>query len=169
MQDQVITVVMIVAIFIGLPVVILWSRDRITRAWRESPRARAARADERRRYEQRILKPDWARVENQLGRAVPQALRDLYENEALVTSRDLDYSIYHAISTFEALDAQAFGNAKKWLGVDGLVFATSDMGDSIYLRPGASAPDTVYLLRHDGGDTEVIAATIDEMVARLTH
>lgn len=167
MGDQLITIAMIAVVFIALPLILLWTRDRVKRMRRESPRARAARAEARRAYERRILQPDWHRVEHQLGRAVPQALRDLYADHALVTSSDLEYSIYHAISTFEALDEPAFTDAKKWLGVDGVVFATSDMGDSIYLRAGASEPNAVYLVRHDGGDTEVIAATIDEMVARL--
>lgn len=167
MGDQIATVLAILAVFVALPVALLWAKDRITRARRDSPRARAARAAERQAYEQRILQPDWALAERYLQRSIPVALRDLYADRSLITARDLDYSIHHSISTFEALDAPAFAQAKKWLGVDGVVFATSDMGDSIYLRTGPSQENAVYLTRHDGGDTEVIAQSIDDMVETL--
>src|SRR5262245_2223287 len=114
MGDQIATVLAIVAVFIGLPVALLWAKDRVTRARRESPRARAARAAERQAYEERILQPDWALVEVHLQRPIPAALRELYADRTLVTSRDLDYSIHHSIGTFEALDERAFAEAKKW-------------------------------------------------------
>lgn len=169
MRDQIASVLMIALIFIVLPVLILRVRDRMTRARRYDPNPRAARAADRQAYEQRILQPDWACVERHLRRSVPEALRMLYANRTLVTSRDLQYSMNHSISTFEALDQQAMADARAWLGFEAVAFATTDMGDSIYLRPGSSEVNSVYLTHHDGGDTEVLAATLDEMVDTLVR
>jgi hypothetical protein len=88
------------------------------------------------RTEQRILQPDWTCVERHLQRPVPQGLRDLYADRALVTAQDLQYAMDHSISTFEALDEQGFADARSWLGCAAIVFATTDAGDAIYLRPG---------------------------------
>ena len=70
-------------------------------------------------------------------------------------------------SLFEPLDEVAIADATAWLGFEAVTFATTDAGDSIYLRPGSSEANSVYLTHHDGGDTEVLAATVDEMLQAL--
>jgi hypothetical protein len=137
-----------------------------TTRWRRahSPERRIA---ERHAYEQRILQPDWACVERHLQRPVPQGLRDLYANRALVTAQDLQYAMDHSISTFEALDEQAFADAKSWLGFEVVAFATTNAGDTIYLRLGSAEIDTVYLTHHDGGDSEIFAESAEEMLRVL--
>ena len=160
MTDNVIAVLAIALLFVGLPITLLWVRDVVRRGRQSPERLRAAR----RTYERRLRQPDWARVTRQLQREVPQALRDLYADSALVTSRDLPYSTAHSISTFEALDEPAFADARSWLGFDSVRFATTDSGDSVYLRAGPSEADTVYIAYHDGGDTEVFAESVTAML-----
>ena len=149
------TVLEIVIVFVGLPLIIVRLLDR-------TRRARGA-GDE----SGRVLTPDWASVERCLRRPVPQALRDLYCERPLITRRDLSYSDDRMISAFEPLDAQAMLDATRWLGFEAAVIATSDCGDAIYLRAGTSEPDTVYLTHHDGGDTEVFAESVAQMLATL--
>jgi hypothetical protein len=166
-SDTIVSLLVIVLVFIGLPLCILWVRDRVkTTRWRRthSPQTRIA---ERHAYEQRILQPDWACVERHLQRPVPQGLRDLYADRDLVTAQDLQYAMDHSISTFEALDEQAFADAKSWLGFEVVAFATTDAGDTIYLRLGSAEIDTVYLTHHDGGDTEIFAESAEEMLRVL--
>jgi hypothetical protein len=158
---------MIAVIFIGVPMLILVLRDRIRRAWRERPGREAARAGERQVYKRRILEPDWPCVERHLRRPVPDALRQLYADTTLVTSRDLRYSMEESISTFEPLDEQGMRDAQAWLGFEAVAVATTADGDSIYLRPGSSDPNVVYVTRHDGGDTELFAETLEGMVETL--
>ena len=50
---------------------------------------------------------------------------------------------------------------------DAVAIATTDLGDAVYMRPGAAGADTVYLTHHDGGDTEVFAESVSEMLATL--
>ena len=39
--------------------------------------------------------------------------------------------------------------------------------DAVYLRPGATEADTVYVAYHDGGDPEVFAESIGHMLVVL--
>lgn len=167
MRDTIITVLAIVLLFIGLPVLILWIADRRRTRQRLRAHRPASQTAERQACERRILNPDWACVERRLGRPAPQALRDLYADHALITRRDLPYTDAHVISTFEALDEQAMQDARRWLGFDAVTIATTDFDDAIYLRPGAAEGNTVYLTHHDGGDTEVFAESVTEMLAEL--
>ena len=86
-----------------------------------------------------------------------------------MTAQGLDYGDADNISTFEALDEQGLLDTRPWLGFDAVAIATSDFGDPIYLRPGPSEGDTVYINHHDGGDTEVFAGSVALMVERVRH
>jgi hypothetical protein len=163
MSDTITTVLAIALIFIGLPILILWMNDRRTKARQDREQLPEIRDAHRRTHEQRITRPDWACVERHLVRKPPQSLRDLYADHALVTRHDLNYTADYSISTFEPLDEKAMSDTREWLGFEAVAIATSDCGDVIYLRPGASEADAVYLTHHDGGDTEVFAGSVTEM------
>jgi len=167
MPDGILSVLVIVLIFVGLPVVLLVTKDRIARAKRNRPAELSRIAVDRQTHERRILAPDWSCVERHLRRPVPPALRELYADLSLVTRRDVRCSTDCALSMFEPLDEQAMADARAWLGFEAVVFASTQEGDAIYLRPGPSVDDVVYLTHHDGGDTEVFAATLDEMLETL--
>ena len=167
MRDGIFSALVIVLMFIGLPVVILVMKDRLTRARRNRPIQRSRDAEQRQAYERRILAPDWLCVERHLRRPVPQTLRELYADPSLVTLRDLRCSMEYTLSTFEALDERAMADAKAWIGFEAVVFASTQEGDAIYLRPGASEENAVFLTHHDGHDTEVFAASLHEMVEML--
>ena len=167
MPDGNLSVLVIVLIFVGLPVVLLVTKDRIARARRNRPAELSRIALERQTSERRILAPDWSCVERHLRRPVPPALRELYADLSLVTRRDFRYSTDCAIGTFEPLDEQAMADSRAWLGFEAVAFASTQEGDLIYLRPGPSEGDTVYLTHHDGNETEVFTATLQEMLDRL--
>jgi hypothetical protein len=122
---------------------------------------------ERNAYEAQILQPDWEFYERHLQRPAPTALRDLYADPALVTACCLDCDKTHGISTFNPLNKQGLLDTRGQVGCDVVAFATSDCGDAIYLRPGPSEPDTVYITYHDGGDTEVFAESAAVMLGKL--
>ena len=167
MPDGILSVLVIVLIFVGLPVVLLVTKDRIARAMRNRPAELSRIAVERHAYERRILAPDWWCVERHWRRPIPPALRELYADLSLVTCRDVSYSTDYALGTFEALDEQAMADSKEWLGFEAVVFASTQDGDAIYLRPGPSEDNAVYLTHHDGHDTEVLAATLQGMLDTL--
>ena len=167
MSDTVKTIIFLIALFIGLPLLILWLRDRVSRARGRRRNPPEKLTVDRWAYDERILRPDWAFYERHLERPAPRALRELYADRALVTAQGLEYTDSDHISTFEALDEQGLLDTRSWLGFDAVAIATSDFGDPIYLRPGASETDTVYITHHDGGDTEVFAESVAAMVERL--
>jgi hypothetical protein len=167
MSDTAKTIIGLVALFVGVPVCLLWLRDRVNKMRyrrRNTPEKIAA---ERRAFEERLLHPDWEFYERHLQRPAPAALRELYANGALLTAPTFEYGDGEVINTFNALDEQGLLDTREWLGFDVVAIATSDFGDPIYLRPGQSEPDTVYITHHDGGDTEIFVESVASMVERL--
>ncbi|MGH8432330.1 MAG: hypothetical protein ACREUF_18210, partial [Solimonas sp.] len=55
------------------------------------------------------------------------------------------------------------------LGSAGVTIATTDFGDAIYLRVGPDEGEVVYLMHHDGGDTDVFAESLTQMLTALRH
>jgi hypothetical protein len=165
MADTVITVLVLVLLFIGLPASLLRIIDR-----KRAGRARhpsGSHLAEREAHERRILAPDWPCVERHLRRPPPQALRDLYADRSLVNRRDLQYDDDRLVSTFEPLDEEAMTETTRSLGFDAVVIPMTDFGDALYLRPGATEADRVHVTYHDGGDTEVFTESIEQMLVVL--
>lgn len=98
-------------------------------------------------------------------------MRELYADQALVTAEGLDIvdddGSEITISTFEPLDEQGLVATRPWLGFDAVAIARNDFGDPIYLRPGQSEPNTVYVTFHDGGDTEVLSESVEELYEKV--
>jgi hypothetical protein len=168
MGDTIKTAVFLVAVFVGLPVLILWIRDRFV-----GPNKRRSSRSEvngnRSAYLERILHPNWEFYERHLQRQAPSALRQLYADHAFVVSQSLDCGGDDYINTFGALDEQAIVDTRRQLGFDVVAIATTDLGDPVYLRPGKSECDTVYVTHHDGGRTEVFAESVAALMAKLGH
>ena len=149
-------------IIIGLPCLWYAVMGRLTK----EP-SREEEAAERQEYEKRILEPDWEFYERHLQRPVPTALRELYADRALVTAGGLKYDKRGWINTFHPLREEGLLDTRDEMGTDIVAFATSECGDPIYLRPGASEADTVYITYHDGGETEVFAESVAAMLETL--
>ncbi len=163
--------ILIPIVFLGgtvfIAAVILIARDRIENAiWskRNPPEKIAA---ERREQVERILHPDWEFYERHLQRPAPTALRELYADPSLITMTCFEYSEDEFINTFSELEEQAIIDANPVLPFEIVPIAVNDFGDPIYLRPGPSEPDVVYITHHDGSDTEVFAESVDSMLATL--
>jgi hypothetical protein len=155
--------VLLVALALGVLLLIDRLRQAIWRR-RNPPEKLAA---ERRAFEERLLQPDWSFYERHLQRPVPAALRQLYADHRLVVS-SFQYDDLHYISTFEPLDESALVDSREWLGFDVVPFANSD-GDSIYLRPGATERDTVFITYHNGSDTEEFAPDLSTFLERARN
>ena len=114
-----------------------------------------------------LLQPDWHFYEHHLRRPAPAALRALYADEKLITSTLLEYSDECSINTFEPLNESSLYEAAGGTAPPVVVIATTDFGDPIYLKPGSTESDAVYVTYHDGGDTEVLADSVAGFVDRL--
>ena len=155
-------ILLTLAAYIGLSLAILWTRDRVSRAlWRRRNPPEKLEA-ERRAYEQRVLHPDWGFYERHLQRPVPAALREIFADPRVVTSTDVACGDV-TITSFSPIDEAGLTETREWIGEDVVAFASTIFGDPIYLRPGPSEPDTVHVTYHDGGDTEMLAASVAEI------
>ena len=169
MADTALAVLLCAGLFIALPIVILVLRDRAGAVlWnrRNPPEKLAA---ERRAYEARLVDPDWEFYERHLQRPAPAALRELFADHRLIVAQDIDCGEGEVINTFNPLDESGLIDSRPWLGFDAVAIATTDFGDPIYLRPGATESDAVYITYHDGGDTFLVAPDASAFVERLRH
>ena len=164
MDETVKTIAAIGAVFIGLPILVLLVRDLTLRLNKPSP---AAYAIKRLAQLELIRNPDWAFYECHLERRIPSALQELFADDAIITRELIDYSSVYCILTFEAINEKNLIEMQQDLGHDIVAIATTDVGDPIYLRPGRSEADAVYVTHHDGGDTHVLADSVSEFVERL--
>lgn len=167
MSEEASIVLFVIVLFIGVPVMILMVRDRISELlWkRRNPPEKIAA--ERRAYESRIDNPDWHFYEQHLQRGVPIELRNLFDNRALTLSKDIVSYKDEVLSSFAPLDNEGLIETREWIGFDVVPFATSITGDPIYLRPGPDEGNAVYVTYHDGGDTEEIAPHISDFFRQL--
>ncbi len=155
-----------IAVLVGISVLVVLLSDRIESLkynWRNPPEKQAA---ERARHFQRLSAPDWSFYERHLERKAPEPLRELFANLELVQAplAIKDLNIY--ISQFEPLDMEGLIDSKEWLGIEIVPFADSD-GDLIYLKPGATIDDAVYITYHDGGDTEELVSDVAKFVRHV--
>ena len=114
-----------------------------------------------------LLQPNWHFYEHHLRRPAPAALRALYADEKLITSTLLEYSDECSINTFEPLNESSLNEGAEDTAPPVVAIATTDFGDPIYLKPGPTESDAVYVTYHDGGDTEVLADSVSGFVDRL--
>lgn len=149
----------------AIALLLLVSRDNIHSLWRRRPAARRAAAEARRRYEERLLSPDWARYEAHLQRPIPPAIRELYADRALIVRGGIHLRDHFYFSTFIPLDAISISDYAHF-GVDAMPIADMN-GDILYLRPGPKEPDVLWLTYHDGGDTEQFALSLNDLLADL--
>ena len=182
MKDAILALLFLVALFVVLPVSILWLRDIIFRSSRKrTPDQILARTHA---YHQRLVNPQQALVEAEMGALLPQRLIAMYSDKELVLSQDLN--IYPPgkdpkkssewIDNFLPLDSEGqkytcdlelLANAK------GFCFAGDGCGN-FYWVPVSNIrqPDTpVFFACHDPWGNEKIADTLEEFLSwpRLLH
>lgn len=155
-------------LFIGFPCLWFTLTGRFSIKPQVPPEQLAAEAAaQRKAFEASLLQPDWSFYERHLQRPAPDALKSLYADEKLITSSLLDYSDHCSVNTFEPLNEQNLIDAPEAFDFPIMPIATNDYGDPIYLKPGSSEADAVYVTWHDGGDTEVLADSVATFAKRL--
>ncbi len=134
MSDTTKSIIGIVALFVGLPVGILWLRGRVNNIRyrrRNTPQRVAAECGA---FEARLFHPDWEFYECHFQRPAPAALRELYADRALLTAPGLGYADGQVINTCGALDEQGLLETREWLGCD-VVASPPPTPASVPVRP----------------------------------
>lgn len=172
MSDVLLAVGYLLALVVAAGV-ILWARDRLT-APREPTTAELAARE--RTYRARLPAPNWSALESHLGEgAVPDALRELYQDRDLLLSTNLDVvdprlsggdEAVWSIDRFLPADREALAEQWEELPPGSFTFAECD-GDPYYLILGSAGSDggPVYHLFHDSGETVTVAPTLAMFLA----
>ena len=137
--------------------------------FRQIKTIRLQQSGAKRLFQQRLLAPDWQMYAEHLQRNVPEAMKLLYEEFALLLS-EVEITLPNGmiITEFFPLDAQALIDQKPFqpenLAFDCLPFATLG-GQELFLRPGIEAANSVYLF--DGSDIEVVFPDLADLLDAL--
>ncbi len=163
MRDTFITVVALVVIFIVLPFLILWIRDKLLY---RSPSPEEAKAYGR-HFQKRISSPDLGAVAKHFDCTLPHALRDLYSNTEELALSDIEVlppngndPIY--ICFYNPADA---GNLHSpWPGC-GKYFAFADDGggNELLIDPKVIDPPVLWH-DHETGEIETVAPSMSEFM-----
>ena len=163
MKDTILTIVVLVGIFIVLPVLILWIRDKVLN---RPPSPEEARAYSE-RFRTRLSSPDLNAVAEHFGCTVPTALRDLYGNpqeRALsgveVVPPDGGDPIY--ICFYNPADAENLHSP--WPGCEKyFAFADDGAGNELLVDPRLEDPPVLWH-DHETGEIETVAQSLAEFM-----
>lgn len=127
-----------------------------------------------RRYSERLLNPRWEELEDHFGRAIPDAIKNLYARTELIKRRDFEITNESGKSyeIAEFLPADLENLNRIWSDLKNpkcFPFATDSMGDCYYvLMDGDKSGDCpVMCYHHDGSDHESINMFLEEFVIRV--
>ena len=137
--------------------------------FRQIKTMRTQQAQAKRAFQQRLLAPDWELYAAHLERDVPDAMKLLYVEFALLLSEvEITLEGGITITEFFPIDAQAVLDQKAFqpenMGFDCLPFATLS-GQELFLQPGRAVTNSVYLF--DGSAIEVVFADIADLLNAL--
>lgn len=176
MKDAILTILWILGLFLLLPVCILLLRDRILRSSRKRT-AEEIQAQSQ-AYRERLLHPQQAEVESELG-LLPERLIRIYSDAQLILSEE--FAIYP-----QGKDPQKFRNwIDNFLPLDvegqkytcdlellakakGFCFATDGCGNFYWVPVSDTRqPDSpVFFACHDPWGNERIADSLEEFLSR---
>ena len=153
--------VLFIAALIVLAVLVLVLKDRLSALlWRTRNPPEKVAAD-RQRFIERLESPDWLFYEEHLGRPIPAVLRETFSKKEYLGKAYYFGDYYVA---FAPVDSAAL--AENWVVQDIVPFADSD-GDPIFLKPGASEENAVYIAYHDGGGGDRLAPSVEAFLRGL--
>jgi hypothetical protein len=164
MSDILKTILGIGAIFVALPLAILFLRDRLSRPSRK-------KLDEyARRFNQRLANPDFAALEQHFGRPLPAALRTLYldpqermrDNFEVAPSVDAPRAIRWQVAYCQPADAESLRDM--WPGTEELfAFADDGCGNAYLVDPRLPDPPVLFH-DHESGEMEPVCDRLSEFM-----
>jgi len=163
MKDIILTIVMLVGIFLVLPFLILWIRDKIF--YRPSTPEEIKAATER--FQKRLSSPDLEAVAKHFGCTLPQALRDLYSNPKELALSDIEVvppngrdPVY--ICFYNPADEENVRDA--WPGCEKYFpFADDGAGNELLIDPRLADPPVLWH-DHETEEFETVASSLSEFM-----
>ena len=156
MSDNVITVIVIVGLFVGLPVALLVGRD-----WLARP-SRKKLEEYSRQFTQRLQAADLPALEKHFGCALPHAVRALYEDKQEVMRQDFEVAATAEapedgrwyLAFYQPADGQNVQDA--WPGLEKyFAFADDGCGNGYLIDPKEADPPVLFHDHETGEMTRV--------------
>lgn len=164
MMENIKVVLFLVCLMVGLPVLILLVRDRVTRPSRKEI------DDASRRFLERLNNPDLAALERHFGVPMPQSLVELYGNRAelmrgdfqVAPSSETPADERHRVAYYQPADAQSAGDS--WSGLEKyFAFADDGCGNAYLIDPTETDP-CVYFHDHETGEMTKVCQHLSEFL-----
>jgi hypothetical protein len=161
------TILFLVVILLGLPLLIVWLNDKI---FHRSP-SKAKREEYSRRFEQRLLNPDFPAVEACVGCKLPDEVKKLYankdeicqENFEVVLRQKEDSGGIWTVAFYLPADMEEMGD----LSQDGnklFPFANDGCGNEYLIDPRASGSEVVFH-DHETGEFTRLGVNLTEFLS----
>jgi hypothetical protein len=163
MKDTILTITALVGIFIVLPFLILWIRDRL---FSQQPTPEEARANAE-RFQKRLSSPDLDAVAKHFDCALPQALRSLYSNAKELALSDVEVlppdggePIF--ICCYNPADAENARSPRP--GCEKyFAFADDGCGNTLLVDPTLDDPPVLWH-DHETGEIEAVAPSMSDFM-----
>jgi hypothetical protein len=163
MKDTILTICVLVGIFIILPFLILWIRDKL---FSRPPTPEEAQANAE-RFQKRLASPDLDAVAKHFDCRLPHALRDLYNNPKELALSDVEVlppdggdPIY--ICFYNPADADSLQSP--WPGCEKhFAFADDGCGNELLVDPTLDDPPVLWH-DHETGEIETVAPSMSEFM-----
>lgn len=163
MKDTILTIVVILGIFIALPMLILWLRDKLF-----YPKLSPEEIElHKRKFEERLRSPNLDALQAHFSHALPAALRELYGNLDLLMQSDIevlppDGSEPVYICFFNPADAANLHSP--WPGCEKyFAFADDGAGNELLVDPRLNDPPVLWH-DHETGEIKAVAPSMSEFM-----
>ena len=163
MKDAILIIIALVGIFLLLPFLILWIRDKVLNRPLTPEEIKA----EAYRYEKRLLSPDLEALEKHFDCTLPYPLRKLYgtSNELALVDIEIfppDGSAPIYICFYKPADADNLHST--WPGCEKyFAFADDGLGNELLVDPRLDDPP-VLCHDHETDEIETVAASMSEFM-----
>lgn len=166
MKDVAAVIASVILLFIVLPVLLLWLRDRLCNRW-PSP---SEIEEINRRFKERRLNPDFATIEAHFNHRFPEALRQLYNNKEEILRHDFEVIAPESatppscwyIAYYQPADMENICDA--WPGREAFYPFADDGGGNGYLVDPTLSDPPVLFHDHDTGELVRVAERASEFL-----
>jgi hypothetical protein len=166
MKDTFIAVLAILTIFVVLPILILWLRDRVTNRLPTPEEIE----EHGRRFRERLLNPDFPALEAHFGHPLPQALKNLHADRDELLRFDFEVfppgrpagSPPWAVCYYQPMDAEQLKAV--WPGREKFLEIADDGTGNAYMVDPTRADPPVLFHDHETGEVEEVSGSLSEFL-----
>lgn len=166
MKDAIYTVLAILGIFVILPLLILWLRDKLF----HRPMTEEQMDEYSRRFRKRLANPDFGVLEQHFGCGLPLPLKQLYANSDELSRGDFEVvppdGRNSTDPTYVAFYNPADAESLKYTFHDGdiyFAFADDGCGNAYIIDPRETDPPVLFH-DHETGEIEPVAPSLSQFM-----